>query len=80
MNEEKPQSKWYFKTSVFVIAFLCVGPLALPLLWFNPRFNLKIKIVISVIFIILSYFLWIVFVKSLESLNIYYNLLKELLE
>ncbi|MDD5737634.1 MAG: zinc ribbon domain-containing protein, partial [Candidatus Omnitrophica bacterium] len=26
----KVQRKWYFKTYAFVIAFLCVGPLALP--------------------------------------------------
>ena len=27
--------KWYFSTSVLVIAILCLGPIALPLLWLN---------------------------------------------
>jgi inhibitor of cysteine peptidase len=37
----KPQEKWYFRTYWLVIALFCIGPFALPLLWFNPRFSLK---------------------------------------
>lgn len=69
----KKQDKWYFKTSSLVTAFLCVGPLALPLLWFHPRFSQKLKIIISIIIIILSYYLGIVVVNSLRSLNRYYQ-------
>ncbi len=73
-----PRRKWYFKTSVFVIAFLCVGPFALPLIWFNPRFSRKVKIVTSAIIVILSYYLGILFAKSLDSLKNYYDFLRQL--
>jgi hypothetical protein len=70
--------KWHFRTSVLVIAFLCVGPLALPLVWINPRFSRAAKIIITLIMIILSYCLWIMFVKSLKSMEEYYDFLKQL--
>ena len=73
--EKRPEDKWYFKTYTLVIAFLCVGPLALPLFWVNPRFNQKTKIIISIIVIILSYFLWVVFINSLRSINEYYQMI-----
>ena len=50
----KPETKWYFATSVVVIAVLCLGPLALPLIWFNPRYNWIIKITATVVIIALS--------------------------
>ncbi len=71
----KPQEKWYFKTSVLVIAFLCIGPFALPLVWFNPRFSPKAKIIISAIIIILSYFLGAVLFNSLQSIIRYYKII-----
>ena len=70
---EKKQDKWYFKTSALVIAFLCIGPLALPLLWLNPRFSKKTKIIISVIVIILSYYLVVAMISSVNSINKYYQ-------
>ena len=73
--EKKPQIKWYFRTSSSIIAFLCIGPFALPLVWFNPRFSQKTKIVVSVIVIILSYFLGILVANSLKTINSYYQLI-----
>ena len=72
--EKKPQIKWYFKTSSLIIAFLCIGPFALPLVWFNPRFSQKTKILVSVIVIVLSYFLGILVANSLKTINNYYQL------
>ena len=72
---KKEQTKWYFRASSLVIAFLCVGPFALPLLWFNPRFSRKTKIIISVIVIILSYYLGILFADSLKTINSYYKMI-----
>ena len=72
---KKPQIKWYFKTSSLIIAFICVGPFALPLLWFNPRLSRKTKIVISIIAIILSCFLGILFTNSLKTINSYYQMM-----
>jgi predicted nucleic acid-binding Zn ribbon protein len=72
LNKEK-KGKWYFNMATFVMALLCVGPLALPLFWFNPRFTLKRKILVSVIVIILTYFLGIIMVNSLGYLKGYYQ-------
>lgn len=66
--EEKTQDKWYFKTHWLIIAFLCVGPLALPLVWFNPRFSKRNKIVISIVIVILSYLLGVLFANSLRTI------------
>ena len=75
--ENLPQNKWYFKTHTLIIAFLCIGPLALPLVWLNPRFNRRNKIIISLIIIILSYSLGILFVNSLKNIYQYYNCIFE---
>ena len=75
MLDKKQQTKWYFKTSLLIIAFLSVGPLALPLVWFNPRFSQRKKIVISIIVIILSYYLAVSVTNSLKSISQYYKLI-----
>ena len=68
-----PKTPWYFKTSALVVALLCVGPLALPLLWFNPRFSRKSKVVWSVVIIVLSYYLIASLVDALKTINQYYQ-------
>ncbi len=74
MLEDKSQkNKWYFKTYWIVIAFLSVGPLALPLVWFNPRFSQKKKIILTIIIIILSCYLGFLLTNSLRSIKEYYG-------
>ena len=41
--------KWYFATGTVVMALLCLGPLALPLVWLNPRYKPTAKAVITLI-------------------------------
>ena len=67
----RPQNKlpWYFKTSFIVIAFLSVGPLALPLIWFHPKISRDKKIILSVVIGVLSYFLWIWFLKMWRQVS-----------
>ena len=48
------EKKWYFSTSSVVIALLCVGPLALPLVWFNPRYKAATKLIITVIVLVVT--------------------------
>ncbi|MFA5004589.1 MAG: hypothetical protein WC561_00470 [Candidatus Omnitrophota bacterium] len=69
------KDKWYFSISALVIFFLCVGPFVLPLLWANPNFSKKVKIISSAAVIVLSYLLGVVFVRSLNAINNYYQLL-----
>ncbi len=73
MLDEKPKPKWYFKTSTLVTAFLTIGPLALPLLWFNPFYTKRIKIIISIVILILTYILVNTFLSVSRSLSGFYN-------
>ena len=41
--------KWYFATGTVVLALLCLGPLALPLVWLNPRYHPTLKAIITII-------------------------------
>jgi hypothetical protein len=72
-----PETKWYFKTNLIVTVSLCVGPLVLPLVWLNPRFSQKTKIVVTMIIIILSWYLGSLFINSLGSLKQYYGLISQ---
>ena len=74
--DKKKKSKWYFSKATFIMALLCVGPFALPLLWFNPRFTMARKILVSVIVLILTYFLGIMAAKSIVSLKSYYQMVQ----
>jgi hypothetical protein len=75
MLNKPAQTKWYFKTYSIVIIFLCLGPLALPLVWFNPRFSRDKKIILTIIIIILSYYLGAMLINSLRSIKDYYGIL-----
>jgi hypothetical protein len=73
MLEKKEQPKWIFKTSTLITAFLFIGPLALPLVWINPRFSMKVKIIISVIVILATYFVGLLVADAVKSLKEYYK-------
>jgi len=73
MLENKPKEKWYFKALTIIIAFLCFGPLALPLIWFNPSLSQKAKIIITIAVIIVSYYLGIIVFNSMQSVIRYYR-------
>ena len=47
----KSKTKWYFSTSTVVIALLCLGPLALPLVWFNPHYRIVTKLIVTIVVI-----------------------------
>ena len=66
------KKKWYHSTSVIVIALLSLGPLALPLVWFNPRYSVIVKIVVSVAVVALSIVLYY------ATIGMYKNLLEQI--
>jgi len=78
MPEENQKIKWYYTGPGLVVAFLCVGPVALIFLWLSPRFNNKIKIIVSIVILILSYYLWILSVNSFKSFNARYQELMQM--
>ena len=68
--------KWYFRTSTLTVGFICLGPLApllLPLLWLNPHFNKRNKIIITLIVLILSFWLGKVVIDSVKTIAEYYQ-------
>lgn len=44
----RPQTKWHQGAGVIVLALLTVGPLALPLVWFHPRYKITVKVGVTV--------------------------------
>jgi uncharacterized membrane protein YvbJ len=51
----KPRpKKWYFATGTVVLALLCLGPMALPLVWINPRYKISTRAIITVIVIVVT--------------------------
>jgi len=74
----RPEIKWYFTNTTVVIAFLCVGPLALPLVWLHPLYKTVTKIIVTVVIIGLTvwiYFLtrdlYLILMRQLEMLGLY---------
>ncbi len=63
--------KWYYSNVVVVLALLSVGPIALPLVWINPRYTLLVKLVVSVATIIVTIIL------SYAMAAIYRNLMEQ---
>ena len=59
VDETKEKTKWYFTTTSLVIALLSVGPLALPLLWINPKYSTVKKMLWTLITLVLSYVLYV---------------------
>jgi hypothetical protein len=68
----KSGTKWYFGTSAVVIALLCLGPFALPLVWLNPRYKVTVKIIITVVLVALTVFL------TYLTVNIYFRLTEQI--
>ena len=67
---------WYYGKSFIIIAFLCVGPLALPLIWLRPQTRLGWKIGLTIGILILSWILFRTTMVSLRTLKEYYKLLE----
>ncbi|MCP4649970.1 MAG: zinc ribbon domain-containing protein [PVC group bacterium] len=70
---KKKDTTWYFKPFGLIIALLCVGPFALPLVWLNPNFNKNKKIIISCIVIVISAILFILTGNAIKAINSYYQ-------
>ena len=74
--EEKIQ--WYFRKSFIVIAVCCIGPLALPLIWWRPQTTRAWKIGLTIGILVLSWILFQSTMESIHTLKEYYKLIEEL--
>ena len=52
-SKQQPK-KWYFATPSIVIALLCLGPLALPMVWLNPHYKPLTKVIFTVVVAIVT--------------------------
>jgi predicted nucleic acid-binding Zn ribbon protein len=67
------RAKWYFSMGTLVMALLSVGPLALPLVWFNPHYKPITKLVLTAVVISLSLLVYIairnLYLQSIEQMK-----------
>ena len=68
----QPETKWYFSSSVVVIALVSVGPFALPLVWLHPRYNKVTKSILTII--IIGFSVWLYFITK----DIYVTLMQQI--
>lgn len=78
--KQSSEPKWHFRTPAVVIAMLCLGPVALSLVWLNPRYKRNTKLVITGLVIaytilvvaLLVYFVvkYLRFIESISELGI----------
>jgi hypothetical protein len=66
---------WYFKPGMLVLAFLCVGPLMLPLVWLSPGLSRRAKIIWTLIISVVSALLIWATIRALYVLMDYYRLI-----
>jgi len=63
------QGPWYFRTSTIVIAVCCVGPLALPLVWWRPKTPVLWKVVSTLVVLVLTWVSYKATLKSIDTLK-----------
>lgn len=71
-SQQVPKQKWYFSNYWVIIALLCAGPFALPLVWFNPRYKPAVKIIVTILLIAVT--IWI----TKQSIDVYRTLKQQL--
>jgi hypothetical protein len=52
-----PKTRWRYSRPAVLLALGTVGPFALPLVWFNPRYDTATKIVLTVLMLALTAFI-----------------------
>jgi len=69
----KSKTKWYFRTPLIVIALLCIGPLALPMVWLNPNYKVTTRLIVTVIVVavtvLLSYLVGCLYNNLLNQIH-----------
>jgi hypothetical protein len=77
--DKPPREPFYFQTSWFIIGLLFIGPLALPMLWFNPRRSITAKIIVSVIVIGISIVLYMLAKEMMRQMNETFQQMQEMI-
>ncbi len=61
-----PKGPWYFSLTAIIVGFLCIGPLILPLVWYNKRFKFLTKVIMTLVMILVTWGIIEVFLSSLD--------------
>lgn len=69
---------WYFRKSFIIIAVACVGPLALPLIWWRPQTSRAWKIGLTIGLLVVSWLMFKALMESIYTLKEYYKLIEGL--
>lgn len=72
-NPAKAQGPWYFSTPFIVFMVISVWPLSLPLVWLNPRYSLRTKIITTIIVLVMTYYLYVSFSQAWKVIEEYYG-------
>ncbi len=75
---KKPRRPWYFQTGWLITAVFCVGPLAIPLLWRNPNYSLRNKIIWTIVILLITWGAWVLMQRCIKSLEEFYGILDQL--
>jgi len=78
MDKKEDTPKWYFRKSFIIFAVCCVGPLALPLIWWRSNTKRSWKIGLTIVILALSWLLFQLTLDSIQRIKEYYKLLDAL--
>jgi len=67
---------WFFRTSYIIISILCVGPLALPMIWWKPNLHPAWKVLWTIVISVVSYYSYLHIMSVIEK---YDELIRKLL-
>ena len=73
----KERLPFYFRTGFIVVAFCCVGPFMLPLVWFRPKLSAVWKVLWTLLAAVLSWGMYASMQHSYDVLQEYYDLMKD---
>ena len=79
-KSRKSKTKWYFSTANIVIAFLFVGPFALPFIWFHPGYKKTTKIIVTVFVSVITALFICLLIKVLPKIFEHYSQLRDVME
>ena len=74
-SEPVKKTPWYSRTSSWVVGFLFVGPLILPVIWMNPKYSNLKKTVITIILLLITWGIIKIMMVSVNNISKYYNVL-----
>ena len=72
---KKGKAGWLYTTATLVIFFMMVGPFVLPLVWVNPNYSQKKKLIVSLIIIVVSWLIYLVLQACFASIRQYYSII-----